>query len=387
MTASGLIVAIIAISVLIIVHEAGHYFVAKWCSMRVERFSLGFGPAVLGKRYKGTLFQIAPIPFGGFVEIQGMNIIEEVDPDDVHAYPNRPVWQRFLVIFAGPATNFLFAVLLAFVLYSTAGIKNGNVWTLVDDVEQGFDAEGKLQSGDRIVTLQRPGDAQPIEIFEKRQQIYGPDLAQLVHESGGQPMKITVLRKGELVPLEVKAAADTSRKVVYREGRFTVFALKSGEDPQNLAEGESLQYRLGIRLMWQEERGDVGFFTAAGEAIYYPIRQTQQIYHFIKEMIEGKQEGRLTGPVGIAKTISKAVEYGWIVALSWFMMINVWLGLVNLLPLPALDGGRLVFLVYEMATRRRANPKIEATVHMVGIMLLLLLMVAVTYNDCTSDFP
>jgi len=122
------------------------------------------------------------------------------------------------------------------------------------------------------------------------------------------------------------------------------------------------------------------------ESLYYPIRQTQQIYHFIKGIIDGDQEGRLTGPVGIAKTISRAIEFGWIVALSWFMMINVWLGLVNLLPLPALDGGRLVFLIYEMATRRRANPKIEATVHMVGIMLLLLLMVGVTYNDCISDF-
>lgn len=369
MTAEGLIVAIIAISVLIIVHEAGHYLVAKWCGMRVERFSLGFGPALIGWRHKGTLFQVAPIPFGGFVEIQGMNIVEEVDPDDVHAYPNRPVWQRFLTIFAGPATNFLFAIVLAFVLYSTAGIKNGNIWIQVDGVDQGYDAVGNLEVGDRILSLQRTGDAQPIEIFEKRQGVWGPNLAELVHYSRGEPMTLTVLRDGQTVIIEgVRAKQDMQRQL-------------------ELETGKEYQYRLGIQLSFFEERSDVGFFITVREALYYPVRQTQQIYNFIREMIEGKQEGRLTGPVGIAKTISKAVEYGWIVALSWFMMINVWLGLVNLLPLPALDGGRLVFLIYEMATRRRANPKIEATVHMVGIMLLLLLMVAVTYNDCTSDFP
>ena len=370
MTAEGLIVAIIAISVLIIVHEAGHYLVAKWCDMRVDRFSLGFGPAILSRRYKGTQFQIAPIPFGGFVEIQGMNIVEEVDPDDVHAYPNRPVWQRFLTIFAGPATNLLFAILLAFVLYSTAGMKNGNVWINVAETNEGFDAIGKLEKGDRILSIQRQGDPQPIAIFERYNGVYGPDLALLVHDSKGNPMTVTVQRKGEVVAVEgVTAKVDTQRKIEVRKGV------------------KEYPYRLGIQLQFDEERSDVGFFVAVREALYYPIWQTQQIYRLISEMIEGTQEGRLTGPVGIAKTISKAVEYGWIVALSWFMMINVWLCLVNLLPLPALDGGRLVFLIYEMATRRRANPKIEATVHMVGIMLLLLLMVAVTYNDCTSDFP
>src|SRR5689334_12443209 len=113
--------AILAIGALIVVHEAGHYIVARLCGMRVERFSIGFGPAIpkLSWRSKktGTQFQIAPIPFGGFVEIKGMNILEEVDPADATAYPNRPAWQRFATIFAGPATNYLFAVVLAFILF------------------------------------------------------------------------------------------------------------------------------------------------------------------------------------------------------------------------------------------------------------------------------
>ena len=97
------IAALLSLSFLIVVHEGGHYFVARWCKMRVERFSLGFGPGILKKTSKktGTTFQLAPIPFGGFVEIRGMNLAEDIDPDDKNAYPNRPAWQRFVTIFAG----------------------------------------------------------------------------------------------------------------------------------------------------------------------------------------------------------------------------------------------------------------------------------------------
>src|SRR3954469_15508095 len=103
--------AILALGFLIMVHEAGHLIVARWCGMKVERFSIGFGPGILRwKSKKGTIYQLAPIPFGGFVEITGMNLAEDVDPDDPLAYPNRPVWQRMATIFAGPFTNVLAAV-------------------------------------------------------------------------------------------------------------------------------------------------------------------------------------------------------------------------------------------------------------------------------------
>jgi regulator of sigma E protease len=358
--------AIVAISILIIVHETGHYLVAKWCKMRVDRFSLGFGPGLVTWKRKGTIFQIAPIPFGGFVEIRGMNVVEEVDPDDIHAYPNRPAWQRFITIFAGPATNYLFAIVLAFILYSIAGVQTGNEWYLVDSVAPGFDAQGKLEPGDRIVSIQRRGDLEPIPIYQRYQGKPGKSLAEVVHESKGEPLEIVVMRQGKELP---------------------PIGLQARQDPEVVFPGtDDKQYRLGIGLAYYEERAGVGVFTAIGHAAYYPVAQTKLIAGLIRDIFTGKQEGRLTGPVGIAKTFKKAFEIGWITALQLFMVINVWLGLVNLLPLPALDGGRLVFLVYEMATRRRPNPKIEATVHMVGIMALLLLMVAVTYGDCTTEF-
>ncbi|HEY6038300.1 MAG TPA: site-2 protease family protein, partial [Kofleriaceae bacterium] len=118
------VLAILSLAFLIVVHEGGHYFVARWCGMRIDRFSIGFGPGIFKRVSKktGTTFQIAPIPFGGFVEIRGMNIAEEVDPDDAFAYPNRPAWQRFITIFAGPATNYISAIVVAFLLFTLHGI-------------------------------------------------------------------------------------------------------------------------------------------------------------------------------------------------------------------------------------------------------------------------
>lgn len=344
--------AIIAISVLIIVHEAGHYLVARLCNMRVERFSLGFGPAVLGWQRGETLFQIAPIPFGGFVEIAGMNVAEDVEPGDERAYPNKPAWQRFITIFAGPATNYLFAIVLAFTLFVLAGVPSGTAWYGVGDVNVGYDAVGKLEPHDRIVKID--GEA----IYFRYEGADTVSLADVVHKAGDRAVQLELLRDGKPLTVAVTPKFDEENK----------------------------RYRLGIGLEYQPERVDVGVFGAIGHALWYPIEQTEVIATGLYRVITGKEKGEFAGPVGIADAIKQAIEIGWIAAFQLLMILNVYLGLFNLFPLPALDGGRLVFLSYEMATRRRANPKIEATVHMVGIMALLVLMVLVTYKDCARLF-
>ncbi len=347
--------AILAIGVLIVVHEAGHYVVARWCNMRVDRFSLGFGPALLKWRRGETDFTLGPIPFGGFVQINGMTIAEDVDLEDSRAYPNRPVWQRALTIFAGPATNYLFAIALAFGLYSCAGILPTS-WVIVDKVMagQGFDAEGKLQSGDRIISA----NGEPVYVMY-RGAIPAKTLTQHVAEAGETPMRLTVERDGREMVVVVKPkltpAPDAAKKPVYR---------------------------LGIELRESaESRVDAGVPTAAGYALRYPIQQTKNIVISLYEVITRKQKGALVGVVGITQMVKRSFDIGWIKVMELLMLLNVYLGLFNLLPLPALDGGRLMFLGYEMVTRRRANPKVEATVHMVGIMALLVLMAVVTYKD------
>lgn len=349
--------AIIAIGVLIVVHEAGHFFVARWCRMRVDRFSVGFGPAIWSRTRGDTTFMLAPIPFGGYVQIRGMLVSEDVDADDPYAYPNRPAWQRFLTIFAGPATNYLFAVVLALGLYNCAGVPSGTSWYQVHDVTDGYDAQGKLQAGDRIVGLA----GEPIYLaYEDRPH---RRITDVVQASEGAPVAVTVERDGELIDLVVTP----------KKGEITVT-----EDGQEV---EKTVWLLGVRLAEDRERVDVGVVAATSHAITYPVRETISIVTNLKKIITGEEKGELHGPVGIASYITQSIEAGWVTMIRFLMLLNVTLGLFNLFPLPALDGGRLVFLGYEMATRRRPNPKIEATVHMVGIMALLLLMVLVTFKD------
>jgi regulator of sigma E protease len=356
----SVLAAILAISLIIIVHEAGHYVVAKWCKMRVDRFSIGFGPAIARWKRGETKFQLAPIPFGGYVEIRGMNIAEEVDPNDPYAYPNRPTWQRFLTILAGPATNYLFAIFLAFLLFMTVGVPGSTARYVVSGVTQGFDAHGKIEPGDVIVSIQRPGDPAPVPVYHR---VDGNPPAQplkdLVHASGGAAVQVKLLRDGSERTLE----------------------LLPRQDPEAVDEktGEKL-YRLGIMI--EEERVDVGLLGAIAYSFEFPIEQTKLNLVHMYKMITGEVKGELTGPVGITHAFTEVIDVGgWIKGLELLVLFNVLVGLFNLLPIPALDGGRLVFLVYEMATRRRPNPRFEATVHMVGIMLLLLVLVVVTIKD------
>lgn len=362
----GVLAAILAIGLLIIVHEAGHYLVARWCKMRVDRFSIGFGPAVASWKRNGTAFVLAPVPFGGYVEIRGMNAGDDVDPDDPYVYPNRPVWQRVLTIFAGPGTNYLFAICLALVLFATAGVPRTTAWYVVNEVNEGFDAHGKLEKGDRILSIQSPSDPAPVPVYylyedQKPEQ----ELADLVHASRGEPVRVTVLRNGQEQVIELRARQD---------------------DDLTVAETGEKKYRLGIGLGLHsvKERVDVGFVAALGYAVEFPIKQTQASLVGLWQWITGEVEGELTGPVGIARVIYETSHTGLINTLELLVLLNVLIGLFNLLPVPALDGGRLVFLVYEMATRRRPNPRVEATVHMVGILVLLLVLVAVTIKDIAN---
>jgi regulator of sigma E protease len=362
------VASLLSLAFLIIVHEAGHFFVARWCGMRVERFSIGFGPGILKRTSKktGTVFQIAPIPFGGFVEIRGMNIAEEVDPDDKHAYPNRPAWQRFVTIFAGPATNYVSAIVLAFGLYTCHGENSAWRWHEVAGLREGFDAQGKLEIGDRIIAV----DSVPILA---RGQWVAPDgtlytadaLTRRVNEKKGQPLTLTVIRGGKHVDVTVQPKV--------------AFLLRSG---QHVTEWVKPTYLLGIVPIERADVLDVGVVKAFGDALVYPIEQTKLIGAGLYDIFRGKEEADPGGPKRIFDEFAKAWQLGIVTGISLLMVLSVYLGMFNLFPLPALDGGRLVFLTYELVTRRRANPKIEAMVHMGGIMVLGVVMILVTLNDC-----
>ncbi len=358
-----MVLAILALGFLIVVHEAGHYFVARWCRMRVERFSIGFGPGILKHKSKsGTVFQLAPIPFGGFVEIRGMNIAEDVDPEDVAAYPNRPAWQRFLTILAGPATNYVSAIFLAFGLYTCHGMHSDTSY-YVGSVMDGYESKGKIEPGDRIVAVDGVAMLSPAS----------RELSKVINKKQGAPVQITVRRPG--------TGDIFGRTLGGKDYTFTLkpTIAKDSHGQDILDPDQKKQFRIGV--VPSPDLVNVGVGTAARSALVYPIIQTQAILGGLRDIFSGKQDADPGGPVRIVSEFKAAFNRGLPDGIELLMMLSVYLGLFNLFPLPALDGGRLVFLIYEMVTRRRANPKIETMVHMGGIMVLLVVMVLVTLND------
>lgn len=344
---------ILALAFLIVVHEAGHFFVARWCKMRVERFSVGFGPGLLKYTSKksGTTFQLAPLPFGGFVEIQGMNIVEDVDPEDKYAYPNRPVWQRFLTILAGPATNYIAAVFIAFVVYSCQGMESEDM--SVFETRAGFDSVGKVMPGEQVLAV----DGTPLVPVGNVKQ-----LSELVNAKKGKPVTLTV--RTEFAQYERVRQVELFPKLDHDKD-------KDGK--------ETDVYRIGMTM--RPDLVDVGLGTAVSAAVRFPVRQTQVILKGFYGIFTGEQEVDPGGPKRIVSEFTKAFDNGFRDGLLLMAALSVYLGLFNVLPLPALDGGRLAFLAYEMVTRRRANPKIEATIHMAGIMVLGVVLILVTLHD------
>jgi regulator of sigma E protease len=354
-----LIVAIASLGFLIVVHEGGHYFVARWCRMRIERFSIGFGPGLLKRTSKktGTTFQLAPIPFGGFVEIRGMNIAEDVDPDDKHAYPNRPVWQRFVTIFAGPATNYLSAIVLAFALFALHGIDVAHWYSVGEVIKEPdasgkyYDAYGKLEAGDRITKV----NGAPVFIDSR------PSLTERINQAKDAPVTLTIERDGKALDIALTP----------RLGKDT-----AGQP----------SWMIGVRLTHQDVAVGIGLTEAARRAMIYPVEQTKAIGRALYGIVFGSEKADPGGPIRMVKEFYDAFSTSIVQGINLLMMLSVYLGLFNLLPIPALDGGRLVFLAYEMVTRRRANPKIETMVHMAGIMALGVVMLVVLYIDIRHVF-
>ena len=336
-------IAIIGLALLIVLHEAGHFLAARLCGMRVERFSIGFGNALVSFKRGDTVYQIAPIPLGGFVQVTGMNPQEEFDHDDPYVYPNRPRWMRFLVLVAGPAANYLTAMVIGFVVLVTYGQYTGT--TTVDEIVQGSAAQAVgLLPGDVVSGVGGKAVAKP------------SDVTQVVRASGGSAIELKVMRQGAPVTLQIAPRKDSA----------------------------SGAYMIGVRFGQARARGP--FLDAVKEAVVMPIALSAVLLKNIWDLITRKIEGGLTGPLGIAKEMAGAAKQGLLKFLEILILISVALGVFNLLPLPGLDGGRIFFVGINSIRRRDMNPNIETKIHMVGIMVLLMLLVVVTFNDIKGIF-
>jgi regulator of sigma E protease len=333
------VLAVVGLGLLIVLHEGGHFIVARLCGMRVERFSIGFGPTKLAFKRGGTTFQIAPIPLGGFVQITGLNPGEDFDRSDPYVYPNRPRWMRLLTILAGPAANYLTAFVLMLMVLLAFGMPS-KTQRIIEPVAGKPAAAAGLKAGDVLVSAN--GRAVNAD----------NPISDVIRAGGGAPVSIDVLRDGKPVTITVT--------------------------PERQANG-ALQ--VGIQIGSIDKRTKVGAGTAVKEAFLYPYYTSLGILGGLYDMVRGRVQADLSGPIGITKEIAKAAERGMVDFLAMIILLSVYLGLFNLLPLPALDGGRALFLAIESVTRRRVNPRIEAAVHTAGFVLLLGVLIVVSIKD------
>jgi regulator of sigma E protease len=347
-SASFLVVALLvaaAFGALVIVHELGHFAVARLCGMRVERFSVGFGPVVLRRKSGATEWAISAVPFGGYVRIAGMGPGEDVADGDDGAYANKPAWKRFLVIFAGPVMNYALAVVLATAMLATLGFREPDpAPTIGEVVADGAAARAGLRTGDRVLAI----DGKPVASWDA--------LVAGVVARPGAPATLTVAR-GDTAPLFIVATPDA----VGGRGRLGV--------------GQALR----VVRAGPAEAAVAGFRVTNARA--------GEILSGLGQMVTGRQRAELRGPVGIAQEMARSARAGAapFITIVWF--ISIALALFNLLPLPALDGGRLVFLVYEIVTRRRVNQRVESFVHLAGFVALFGLILAVTvFGDLARIF-
>lgn len=339
------LVVVVAFGALVIVHELGHFALARSCRMRVERFSVGFGPVLLRRQRGDVEWVLSAIPFGGYVKIAGMAPGEEIDDADLGAYANQPAWRRFLVILAGPAMNYVFAVLLAAAMLASLGFREPDPAPVVGEVLAGAAAQrAGLRAGDRVLAV----DGRPVATWEAL-------VAEIVAHPGA-PARLSVQR-GQGAPIEIVATPEA----VGGRGRLGI-----GQSARLVRAGLADAMASGIRVTNQR----------AGE-----------ILSSLGQMVTGRQRAEFRGPLGIAQEMARSARAGAAPFLTIVWFISIALALFNLLPLPALDGGRLVFLVYEIVTRRRVNQRVENIVHLAGFVALFGLLVAVTlFGDLARMF-
>ncbi len=344
--------AALALCVVIILHELGHYLAAVWSGMKVDRFSVfGIGPALvkLGT-WRGTEFVIGWIPFGAYVLIRGMEAEDnegsqeraEPDPDSPN-FRDKPLWKRAFAIAGGPMANYVTAIVLFFAAFTIFGPKGPPEALLLRGFTESSPAEAAgMQVGDELV---RVGET---DIDPRKA---GADVSPAAEPFRGESMPVVVQRDGELVTLTVEVPADPEQRA------------------------------LGVLQTARAPRVDVGIGTAAAAAFTEPFVQSARQLVALYKLATGQIKGSISGPVGIVEEFAIAAKAGLPDFIEMTALISTLLGLFNLLPLPALDGGRLTFLGFEAIARRRASPRVEEMVHGYGMLALLALLAIVTFGD------
>ncbi|MFP4033996.1 MAG: RIP metalloprotease RseP [Desulfovermiculus sp.] len=344
------IAILLVIGALIFFHELGHFLVAKVFKIGVKTFSLGFGPKVIGFQGGQTAYRLSAIPLGGYVQLVGES--PEADlPEGFHSrdsFALRPPWQRMLVVAAGPVFNFLLAVLLYFLIFFFAGQQA--LLPVVGEIQEDTPAaEAGLQPGDRIVSV----NGESIE--------YWSDLADIIQNNQGETLQLQVEREETLRRLNVVPDIQTTKNIFGEKIEVPRIGIVAAKETVHIPMG-----------LWESAR-------AGTVQTWMVIKLTVQgIIKIIERIVPLETIG---GPIMIAQLVSEQTEQGLIDVLALTALISVNLGLLNLLPIPVLDGGHLIFYALETVAGRPLDPKWQALATRIGLSLLIALMALAVYND------
>ena len=345
----NIILFILILCVIVFIHEFGHFTFAKLTGVYVYEFSIGMGPKLWSKKGKETEYSLRAIPIGGFCQMAG----EDMEDDDLKKIPkdkrlqSKTVWQRFLIMFFGAGNNFISAVLILFFL---ALIWGGNSMTpKITEVTKDYPAQkAGIQAGD------------------------------IVKEINGHKIKTS-----DDISLYL-AIADPKEKSTFVVEKGNGYEVTYKFKAKKVKEKDEVSYVYGIGMKQEKTKGFVN-------AIKYTVKKTGSIFKQMGVTVGylftgGISLNQLSGPVGIYSVVGESSKAGIanILYLVAFLSINV--GFINLLPLPAFDGGHILFLVIEAIKGSPVKPEVEEKIHGIGMMLLLLLMVVITINDIIKLF-
>ena len=344
-----IISALIVLGLLIFVHELGHFLVAKRAGVGVTTFSLGFGPRLLGLKRGGTDYRLSAIPLGGFVRMVGEHPGEEVAPEDIpRSFSHKPVSWRLAIVAAGPLSNVLFALLAYYLVLVFWGLPT--MTTLVGDVVKDQPAaQAGVLKGDRVLSI----DGRVLENWG--------DMVTAIQDSQGRPVGMVLNRQGRQVhlvlrpqPVEIKDVFGDRHQV----------------------------YRVGIMAGGEALTKVVGPLEAVGLAAKKTYMAGELIAMSVIKLIQRKVAmDTLGGPIMIAQVAGEAARQGVAPLLDLAALLSVNLAILNLLPIPALDGGHVFFFLVEAITRRPVSLAVREKAQQVGMALLILLMGFIFYND------
>lgn len=342
-----ILAAILILGFIVTAHELGHYIVGRLTGIGILEFSVGFGPKILGWRRKGIAYSLRGIPLGGYCKFAGVEDGQAERPD---AMEKQPVWKRFFTVLSGPLMNFVLAFVFVWIILTMVGLEMVETVPVIGQVSVDMPAEeAGFQVGDAITEANGEEISQDIDGVLALQQI--------ISQAGESPIAFTLLRGDQELQISVT--------------------------PKMSDDGENVRPMIGIVFDTQT----VGIYRysplkAIPESASYMVRFTGMMLDSLKNLVfkgEGLEE--MSGPVGIISFMSVQVRQGWGMVCNLVFVLSLNLGIMNLLPLPGLDGGRLVFLAVEGIRRKPVPPEKEGLVHGIGLLLLLVLIGFITFHD------